>query len=115
MFKVDFFVDDKHLARLMHGLNGVARDLHVVPVVNAEPTVNGGVRPRTHGSSIELFMDEVRKRNLTEIRAGKEGKEILNAIGLSPSNFDRVIKQAMKAGYVKRSGTAKKFLYTVRS
>jgi hypothetical protein len=106
MFKIEVLCDDKNLARVLRGLAGVALGMpKVVPVVNAEEK-GGRVQARTNGDAVALLRDYLKNHKLARIGA-VDVKEFCRTSGYSPRSYTSVIKQAVAAKLLRRSGTAK--------
>lgn len=115
MFKIDCFVEDKHLATALRGLSGLILDLKVVPVVNAVAK-NGTVQGQS-GSLIERFVTEWKSRKLGKITAA-EARDLAKAVGLSPTSYGHILHNAIKGGHVtkagKTGGSGSGFLYALK-
>lgn len=105
MFKIDFLVDDKHLASVLVGLSGKARDLHVVPVTNAEPAPNGQVKAKHDGLAFEQFVAEIRKRKLASFVAS-DVKAIAKHLGYAETSYFHLIGGALEAKLIHKQSKA---------
>jgi hypothetical protein len=102
LFRIEAFVEDKNLARVKRLLTGLVRELRDEPIVNA--TVKGNkLAARTNGSVLELFIKDL-QANKTASFAVPYIKEFLQRIGRSPQSSYYLIKEALKAGVIKRAG-----------
>jgi hypothetical protein len=101
MFRITFFVDDKNLAAVLRGVAGQARNLEVVPVVNAEPTAKNGVQQKA-GSLTELFLAELGK--LTGDFRASDARKACAAAGASPKSYGTYVKRLINARLIKSSG-----------
>lgn len=108
MFKIDFFVEDKHLPAVLHSINGKALNLQVAPVVNA--VVAKDKRGRPNGKlkqnaehTMGLFLKELKAitGDAGEISAAN-AKTALEKAGLSPTSNNYFLKQAVKARLIKK-------------
>lgn len=62
MFKIDGFVEDKHVAKLMHAVAGLVDNFKCVPVVNAVKAPSGKMVQETAGGSMaEVVSSKVRQ------------------------------------------------------
>lgn len=115
MFKIDCFVEDKNLAKVMHDLSGLVHDLKAVPVVNAV-LKNGTVQGQS-GTLIERFVAEWKSRKLGKITAA-EARSLAKAVGLSPTSYGHILHNAIKGGHVtkagKTGGSGSGFLYALK-
>jgi hypothetical protein len=110
MFRIAFFVDDKNLAEVMHAVSGRARQLEVVPVVNAAGAPNGKVRQQA-GSSRELVLQGLTK--LGKTFGSVEVRAVLKKLGLSPSSWNHFTKDLVKEGSLTTTKAGTRTLYTV--
>lgn len=110
MFRIAFMIEDKHVANMLHTVAGVAIDLQVVPVVNVGRVANGKATPATNGDPIELFIAMMKKRKLTSVNA-KSAKDLMQEIGLARTSYYYVIKRAMAAHLLKKTGSLQKTEY----
>lgn len=102
MFRISYLVDDKHLATALRSLTGIARDLQVVPVVNAEPTKQRRVQALTDGHGYEILVDAMRKKGMTEI-TGPQAKSMMSEIGLTRSSYSHHLNEAVRNRLMKKS------------
>lgn len=100
MFKIEFFVDDKWLAETLTALAGRARNLQVIPVVNAIAKPNGRMRQDAE-HTLGLFCKELKK--LGEINSN-HAKEATRKAGMAPTSYNHFLNQAVKAGLIKKHG-----------
>ena len=111
MFRVSFFVDDKKLADVLHGLMGLAAGQpEVVPVANAVKR-NGKIEAAS-GSLEEQFAAYAKKTKLTKFKI-PDLTEFTKLTGLAPTSRNYIAKQLLKVGAIKRHGTGPKTYYTV--
>jgi hypothetical protein len=111
MFRVSFFVEDKHLAPVMHGLAGVAKDLQVVPVANAVAGANGTVAAKA-GSAVELIVKEIKARKVEGFTPDLLRAAIKKA-GLNPNSFGYFVKQLRAANAITTTGKGAKVIYAL--
>jgi len=100
VFKVECFIDDKHLAKVMHGLDGLVVDLRVVPVRNAVKK-NGKLQSSAASSALEAIMAYARQAKLTVITA-KQIQDAMKSYGFSPQGYSTAIATAKKAKVLKK-------------
>jgi len=108
MFRIVFYVEDRHLAAVMHTLAGQAKGLEVVPVANA---VSDGskVKAKVNGNVVELFADYMKKHS------GKINsdymREFQKSIGRSPEAYSNVLHKAKLAKLIRQIGTGSASTY----
>jgi hypothetical protein len=113
MFRVEFYVDDKNLGEAFKRLAGLAKNINHNYVPNIESKANG----KLHTAAVdtqELFVNEMKKRKLTQVNANA-AREIMGSLGFSPSSYSYMLQGLLKAGHVKKSGTPQKFIYTLKT
>ena len=103
MFRVSFFVDDRKLGPALHALVGIAHGQpEVAPVVNAK--LNGHtVVAKSHGSTMNRFAEELQALKGTVIKASNV-RELMKPLGLTDKSYSYVLKKALEAKLLKRSG-----------
>jgi hypothetical protein len=112
MFRVEFFCDDKKLANAIRALTGLALGQpNIAPMINAEKTKNG-LKQETNGKLVGLFAAHLRKRKITQVKAG-DVKSWLESQGNSALSYSYLLKQAKSAGVLKQTGTGSASVYTV--
>lgn len=112
MFRVEFFCDDKHIARVHHMLMGVSIGAPTVqPVINAAKK-NGKIHATSGGSQLEMFADWLRKKKPTEMNA-KGMRQFLTDIGASGNSYSALLRNAIDAGYLKKTGKGTLSRYSV--
>lgn len=112
MFRIECFVDDKHLAKVMHGLSGLCMELQVVPVVNAE-TKNGKVMAKTSGDTTEMLAKWLHEQKKHVIRPD-DIKQFCLQHGRAEKSYSNVLAKAKKAGLLsKPKGKGNQVSYTV--
>lgn len=110
MFRIELFVEDKHLAKALIGVQGVALQQPTVqPVANAKVGKNG-VQAITDGSICEMFRQHLIDNKLTSITPS-EIKVWLASVGRQPSSFQYAVNCGVKAGWLKRRGKGNKVFY----
>lgn len=116
MFRVSFFVDDKKLANALRGLAGIAMAPGPVaePVINAEAK-GGKIVAVTNGSKLELLADYLTKHKIGTFTPKEAMESIVPGIGMAKSSTSYMLKRAVEARVVKRSGKGNKAIYTVNA
>jgi len=103
MFRIVFMVEDRDLARALHALAGVARQMEPpVPVVNAATAASGRIIAATGGSAAEVARDVIVKSQALEITKKQLGA-ILATNGFRESSVDWVRKKLFAAGFLRSS------------
>jgi len=104
MFRIHFFVDDKHLAEVLRGVSGKARQLSVEPVVNVvqERGKPNGKLKQDAEHTMGLFCKELKKALGDKPIDAKTAKAVLGKIGMSPTSYSHFLTQATKGGLIKR-------------
>lgn len=102
MFKVNFLVDDRYLAEVLRGVAGKARNLEVVPVVNALEGANGHVKQDAE-HTLGLFLKELKKQggDAKSVNA-LHARAATSACGLSPTSYSYFLQNAIKKGLLKK-------------
>lgn len=113
MFKLEnLYVEDKHLARMLQSLAGVALPgFTPVPVVNATKK-NGKLHAVTNGELVSMFQKYVKDKKLASVTA-KIVKEFMAEVGSSRHSYGYVLKKAIAAGFLKKVGKGTKSHYNV--
>jgi hypothetical protein len=111
VFKVEFFVDDKHLGDALRALAGYARGQpNVVPVVNAK-MANGHIKADIPaGNMVELFAAYLKKNKLETLKA-QDIKDFLKTIGRSPQSANYLTRLAVAQKILRRSGKTSNIVY----
>jgi hypothetical protein len=112
MFRIELFVDDKNLADALRRLAGIGRDVRAIPVVNAEPAGRAGVAATSSGDIVELFRGWLTRHKKAEISAD-DARTFLREIGRSPNSRNYLLKQAVNAGLLRRTGKGNASRYVV--
>lgn len=112
MFRISFFVDDKNLGEAFKRLSGIAKNLEHVYVPNLESKSNGRMHMAA-GDSQELFVNEMKKRKLTSVNAAS-AREIVKAMGFSPTSYSYMLQGLVKTGALKKTGTPQKLVYSLK-
>jgi hypothetical protein len=111
MFKVEFFVEDNKLPVSLRALTGLIRGLpSVVPVVNVKEDHPSGLKPATNGAMLEAFGHHIAR--LDKFGPG-EVKDFLKSMGKSPGSQGYLIKKAVAAKMIKRTGKGRSITYHV--
>jgi hypothetical protein len=106
MFRLEVFVEKKHLADVFERLTGIA-DVQSCAVVPNMTKANGAFKV-TAGSYNELLTNEIHKRKLTEIK-GPDFKKMVVELHMNPTSYSHHLQQLVKAGVLKKGkqiGTA---------
>lgn len=116
MFRIHFYVDDKHLAEVLRGVSGKARQLSVEPVVNVVQEKDPRGRPngklkQDADHTLGLFCKELKKVLGDEPINAKTAKAVLSKIGMSPSSYSHFLQNAVKGGLVKKSKQGKSTIW----
>lgn len=113
MFRIELFVDDRNLADALRRLAGIGRDVRAIPVVNAEPAGRAGVAAASSsGDLIDLLRGWLEKHKKKEM-AAPDAVVFLREIGRSPNSRSYLLKQAVKAGLLRRVGNGSASSYVV--
>lgn len=87
MFRIECLVTDNRLADVMHALSGQVHDLKVTPVV----------MPSTPGGDLfSLFVDYLKKRNVTQFVGPQVARDFLKSVGRSPESSTYLLKESIK-------------------
>lgn len=113
MFKIEFYVDDKNLGEAFKRLAGIARNPTHTYVPNLESRPNGKMHMAA-GDSQEMFLKEMAKRKLTQVNAGV-AREIMTAMGFSPTSYSYMLQGLLKSGAMKKTGTPQKLVYVLKA
>lgn len=105
MFHISYIVDDKYLAQALRSVAGIAHELSVLPVINAEKKSNK-VTAHTNGAGDELLLAELLKRKMTEF-TGSQAKAIVGELGKPPASYSHYVSTLKQQGYVKDHGRIK--------
>jgi hypothetical protein len=110
LFKVEYFVEDKHLPASLRALTGLIRGLpSVIPVVNVEEEAHpSGLKPKTNGSMLEAFANHIAKLDTfgpDEVRA------FLKSNGKSIDSASYLVKKASNARLLKVVGKSSAVRY----
>lgn len=105
--RVEVFVEDKNLGKLLRGIAGLAvRAPDIRPVVNAELQSGKLVATARNGELVGLFANWIHERKLQEVRAA-DCRDFLRSIGKKESNATYLIKKALEYGVmVRKKGTS---------
>lgn len=106
MFRVECFIDDKNVVKVLYGLSGMVMNLNVTPVATvAIKNDKGGktVSAKVGGDRLDQFKAWIRERGLPEIRAA-DGREFCREAGMSSGSYSSVFAAARNVGLLKRQG-----------
>lgn len=108
MFRVEIFVDDAKLPRVLHAMTGlVLGQPNIQPVANATVGKDGAVVPRvTNGDRIKILAQHLRKSGIKEVQPA-DIKAFAVAHGLAESSYSLILKQAIEYGVLKKKRGAK--------
>lgn len=101
MFRIEFFCEDKNLPVVLHGINGRALNLNVLPVANAVKK-KGGVEAETSGDVVEIVVAWLKREKRKEITR-QELKALCLAVGKSESYIQSAATKLMKSGLFTKS------------
>lgn len=88
MFKIDFMVEDKHLASVLREVAGKALDLHCVPVTNAVvDKANGHVRPQHDGVNVPTKLYNALRDSGVKSFSPNMAKAMLETLGYSRKTY----------------------------
>lgn len=103
MFRLEVFVEKKHLADVFERLTGIA-DVQSCAFVPNLAKANGKINV-TAGSYTELLTKELHKRNVTEIK-GPDFKKLVVDLHMNPTSYSHHLQQLVKAGVMKKGKRA---------
>lgn len=98
MFRMECFVEDKHVADVLRAVAGMVHNLQIVPVVEPS-TVNGSDR------TADLFADYLNKHE-GQITV-QYAREFQKSIGRSPSSAQYVLSEAVRHKIIRRVGAGR--------
>jgi hypothetical protein len=101
MFRIVFMVDDRDLAKALHALAGIARQMEPpMPVVNTATAANGRIIAATRGNSHDVVRDFLVRSKAT-IVSKKQLGEALVKHGYRASSVEWVRKKLFAEGFIK--------------
>jgi hypothetical protein len=102
MFRIECFVEDAKLAKVMWLLQGhVYFQSPPTPVVNAKKA-NGTVKPRMASGGIpDLFADYVRKHKMAEVRCD-DIRTFATELGYADKSYSYVLTKLQTSGLLKK-------------
>jgi len=104
MFRIDCLVEDRNIAKALSALGPFTQNLKVSRTVTArdvaKPKINGK-RP-TYDSSKDMIADALRKLD-GPIKA-PQMKDVLKAMGYSPTSYSYFLAEMVKKKLLKRTG-----------
>lgn len=100
MFRVQFLVDDKNLARAKRVLIGIAREVRDEPVVNAAPRGKSGVQAVTNGSGLELLTEFLRKHKQV---TPDMMRTFTRSIGRAVNSYSHYLRMGLTAGLLRKA------------
>lgn len=113
MFRLEIFVQKKHLADVFERLTNIADVQSCAVIANLEAKPNGNVRV-TAGDALELITKEIHQQELTQFR-GPDIKKILEHLHIPTSSYSHYLQKLAKAGVIKKGkmvGTATTYSVT---
>jgi hypothetical protein len=111
MFRVEFFVDDKHLAEVMHAVAGRSRNLNVQPVANSGNGPGGEVKAFKAGSVHELLLAAINQSHPHRVTAG-QARVLVQKLGFAPDSTSYYLKRLVDSGAMQRHGHSNASYYT---
>lgn len=103
MFRVLFFVEDKHLAQVLHSVTGVALNLETQPLTNAKvtkekpATTKKKVVAKDSGNVTEQLVTAV--RGLPDVTiTSKQLVKLVTDAGCSPDSYSHFTANLVKLG-----------------
>jgi hypothetical protein len=99
MFRLEVFVEKRHLADVFERLTGIA-DVQSCALMPNVAKANGRIRV-TASDTIELLTNELRKRKLTEFK-GPEFKRVLGDLHIASSSYSHYLQSLCRAGVLKK-------------
>jgi hypothetical protein len=113
MFKIEAFVDDKKLSDVLRALTGLVRGQpSVMPVVNVEEEEQE-IHAKSNGSLLSLFAEHLAKHKAPTMTVS-EVKTWLEKLGKSALSSNYLMKQAIAAKLVRRTGKSSAVVYHIR-
>lgn len=115
MIRVECFVDDKNIAKVLHVLNGLVLNLQVQPVVNAKKNGSKIVAETSGGTLLEFLEKHLNDTKTKEI-SPREIADVVESSGRSRKSYYYVTKQAIAAKLLKKKAgtTGKDSVYVVQ-
>lgn len=103
MFRIECFIDDKHLAKLKWALHELgAYNVSDHPVADSKPKSNGKRIP--HDELVRLFLAWAKQNRLKEIRA-PQARKFCADVGLSEGSYSHVLGALRMARAITKHGT----------
>ena len=100
MFKLEVYVEKKHIGDVFERLTNIADIRTCALVPNAKMKPNGKIYA-TAADTIEMLSNEIHKQKLTEIM-GPEVKALLTKIGMNPTSYSHFLSGLIQAGVLKK-------------
>jgi hypothetical protein len=115
MFRIEIFCDDRKLVDVLRGIAGLAiGNPKIQPVVNAEKKKNGKIEAALPNGKIEEMLHaNITNNKLSTIDASYV-KGFLKSIGKAPTSYSYCINQAIKTGWLKKTGKGSGMKYLVK-
>lgn len=114
MFKIEAFVEDKHVGAALRGLAGLARGMPVChPVVNAqEDPKTKKLHAQSGGSLLQMFERFLLENRVEQLKPD-DVRAFIKAAGKNPSSVAYLVKLAVEARLIKRTGKSSGVAYHV--
>jgi len=112
MFRIECFVDDNKLPKLLHNMTGL-----ILGPPNVQPVANGAVKKgkavaANSGEVCDLFRAYVKKHKLTKIKA-PQLREFCTTSGWAANSYSYVVKKLFECKLVRKHGAGAAMYYTV--
>lgn len=113
MFKIEAFVEDMKLGDVLRALTGLVRGQpSVIPVVNVEEEEQE-IHATSNGSLLEMFVQHLAKSKATTMTPS-EVKTWLEKLGKSALSSNYLMKQAIAAKLIRRTGKSSAVVYHIK-
>jgi hypothetical protein len=99
MFRLEVFVEKKHLADVFERLTNIA-DVQSCALMPNVAKANGKIRV-TASDTVELLTKEIHKRKLTEFR-GPDFKAMLEHLHIATSSYSHYLQNLCNAGVLRK-------------
>jgi hypothetical protein len=113
VFKLeDVYVEDKKVGDALRALLGIVIGVpKAIPIINAE-LQHGQVKQQTNGKLVTMFLHHLHQNKIDSLRPA-DIREWLKKQGMSPSSSAYVVKLAIRAGAIRRTGMSSQTAYHV--
>ena len=103
MFRIECFCDDKKLSYVLWALAGhIHGSPSITPVVNTKKS-GGKIKQATNGKLLDLFAEHIKDKTAETINA-RFVKDFLEKNGNTPTSHGYVLKQALAAKMIRKTG-----------